>query len=326
MESIKLLQKGLEKFTIEIISLLAKLNTKCFEIQYELIYKYEPDAIKILSIELCPEIDFFDIQNLEYSLILNLSNGERKRLNEIELSNLSLLYCIVHTLQAAAFPKNYENVFKKKLHVEGKDIIITDPCYIIKKSNFDIKRKYVNMEDYDLLAKNNYKINELNAKQILKAYYKYKQGYKLQEKFDKEYYSQINDDWKKCKCGEDMKSLGINNYLITSTLYGDWSCTTYNSDTDKPIGHFCADAGLVGVFILDEILEYNPKFDYHLNKEWTTTLIKNFTGDIWFEKHHHEGIYEDTTDWHDKGDIWEEDSIHVVGKGNINFITKQTGF
>lgn len=66
-------------------------------------------------------------------------------------------------------------------------------------------------------------------------------------------------------------------------IYGDWSCTTFNSDTKKPIGEFCADAGLVGVFSLKEVLKYNPKFDYHTNRKWTTTLIKNFTGDVWFE-------------------------------------------
>jgi hypothetical protein len=330
MESVKLIEKGLEEVSIEILSLLAELNTKCFEFQHELVYKYEfvdneIVNIKVLSIELDLHYGAFDGSTLEYLLFLNLSNGKRKRLYEIGLSRTLLLYSILQELRCAAFSKDKGDVFSKKLHVEGKDIIITDPCYIIKERKRTVEHKYINYRDYDLIKKNNWKISELSAKQVLAAYKKYQQGSKLQKKYDEEYYSQGGDDWEDCDYGDNMEALGISNYLVTSTLYGDWSCTTFKEDTNEAIGHFCADAGLVGVFILDEVLEYNPKFDYHLNREWTTTLIKNFTGDIWFEKHHHEGVYEDTTEWHKKGDTWEEDTIHVVGKGNVNFITKQTG-
>lgn len=34
----------------------------------------------------------------------------------------------------------------------------------------------------------------------------------------------------------------------------------------KNIGGFCADAGMVAVFLLDEVLKYNPNFDYHINR------------------------------------------------------------
>lgn len=115
------------------------------------------------------------------------------------------------------------------------------------------------------------------------------------------------DDWNACNYGEDMEVFGFTNYLTHSTLYGDWSCTTFNSDTKEPIGEFCADAGLVSVFLLDEVLKYNPDFDYHINKTWTTTLIKDFDGDICFEK-------------------IDEDTLIVKGVGNINFETTQTGF
>ena len=33
---------------------------------------------------------------------------------------------------------------------------------------------------------------------------------------------------------------------------------------------------------MDELLKYNPDFDYHINKPWTTTLIKNFKGTVQF--------------------------------------------
>ena len=67
-----------------------------------------------------------------------------------------------------------------------------------------------------------------------------------------------NGDWSKCGYGDNMGRLGIKNYICRDTIYGDWSCTTFNSDTKEPIGEFCADAGLVAVFLLDEVLKYNP--------------------------------------------------------------------
>lgn len=148
------------------------------------------------------------------------------------------------------------------------DIIITDPCYIIKKNS---------------------------------------------------------GDWGKCGYGDNMKALRIENYLCRDTIYGDWSCTTFNSDTKEAIGEFCADAGMVAVFLLDEVLAYNPDFDFYETKPWTTTLIKDFDGDIEINIIHIEGVYDDDTEWHSKGDKWEDNEVRVIGKGNINFETHQTG-
>ena len=114
------------------------------------------------------------------------------------------------------------------------------------------------------------------------------------------------DDWEKSDLGENMEVLGIHTYISHSTLYGDWSCTTYNSDTKEKLGKFCADAGKVAVFLLDEILKYNPDYDDHIAKPWTTTLIKDFDGEVIFEI--------------------VDDEVSVVGRGNINFETHQTEF
>ncbi len=146
------------------------------------------------------------------------------------------------------------------------DVIITDPCYIIRKEN------------------------ELTE-----------------------------DDWDACEYGENMEALGIQNYLCRNTIYGDWSCTTFNTDTEEIIGHFCADAGLVAVFLLEEVLKYNPNFDYHINRPWTTTLIKNFDGEITLDVVDISGTDED-------GDEWEDSEVRAIGEGNINFYTTQTGF
>lgn len=142
-----------------------------------------------------------------------------------------------------------------------------------------------------------------------------------------------DNDWRCCHYGYDMESLGVNHYMTRDTIYGDWSCTTYNSDTGEEIGGFCADAGLVSVFLLEEILKYNPEFDYHTEKPWTTTLIKDFKGTVQFVVKRTEGVYEDTTEYHKKGDTWTVDNVEVIGHGidkltgkPINFVGKQTGF
>lgn len=115
-----------------------------------------------------------------------------------------------------------------------------------------------------------------------------------------------DNDWEKCGYEEDMERLGIKNYICRNTICGDWSCTTYNSDTNEEIGEFCADAGKVAVFLLDEVLAYNPEFDYHTERPWTTTLIKDYDGDVDFQV--------------------EDGEVRVVGKGNINFVGLQQVF
>ena len=136
--------------------------------------------------------------------------------------------------------------------------------------------------------------------------------------------------------------------IITDPCYimkdGDWErsnysdnmrirYTTFNSYTKEKIGEFCADTGRVSVILLDEVMKYNPEFDYHINKPWTTTLIKDFRGVVEFVVVHEEGIYEDTTRWYKKRERWEDDSLQVIGKGvnkatgkPLNFIAYQTGF
>ena len=165
------------------------------------------------------------------------------------------------------------------------------------------------------------------------------------------------DDWNACNYGENMEALGINNYITESTLYGNWSCTTYASENPQEtvdklaeiskyfsdkyekyggykdiseeqyellckdcdskqdaldlkvenIGHFYADAGLVSVFLLDEVLAYNPDFlQWAEEHSWCVTMIKDFDEDIEY--------YVDAA-----GDA------HIIGTGLTNFFTSQTG-
>ncbi len=229
------------------------------------------------------------------------------------------------------------------------DIIITDPCYICKEKEEVGKLPYSKdfftyeaEEDYpdfrestEEELREKARDNDLFAK-MLKANFlpyqwrteseQYKKENERYEAAIAEYRKNNISDWERCNYGEDFEELGIKNYICRDTIYGDWSCTTYNSDTNEVLGRFCADAGMVGVFLLDEVLKYNPDFNYHIERPWTTTLIKDFDGEIDFEIVHTEGVYEDDTEFHSKGEKWEDDSVSVVGKGNINFKTEQTGF
>ena len=124
--------------------------------------------------------------------------------------------------------------------------------------------------------------------------------------------------------GSGLRKYGFTDYIWESTIYGDWSCTTFHlkeESSNKPInelnnqdfyedrlGEFCADAGLVGVFLLEEILAFNPDFKYPTNEydvHWAT-LIKDFDGEIEYHI--------------------VDDEVFIKGVGNINFITRQTGF
>lgn len=150
------------------------------------------------------------------------------------------------------------------------DIIITDPCYIIKKWN------------------------------------------------------SAHNDWEQCECGQNMEVLGIHTYFTESTIYGDWGCTIYKITEDpykvidnfvetkekgyecSKLGDFCADAGLVSVFLLDEVRKYNPNIDKWIEEhDWCVTKISDFDGEA--------NYYVD-----------KAGNAHIVGIGNINFFTIQT--
>lgn len=83
----------------------------------------------------------------------------------------------------------------------------------------------------------------------------------------------------------DLEKYGIHG-ISSQTFYGDWSCHTFdaiNKDENgdpKILGKFCADGGIVCVADLNSVLKYNPDFDYHKTKDWTTTLIKDFKGTV----------------------------------------------
>lgn len=200
------------------------------------------------------------------------------------------------------------NITKEKMEAQRNrhifvkgDIIITDPCYIVKDrdestapkwEDFHPYKSMMEYPDYDKDTDSSVSFME-NGKRLDEAY----------RKWDKEHPEDRND-WN----NYDLSKFGIYTFLSRETMVGDWSCITINSDTKEKIGEFCADGGEVGVFLLEEVLKYNPSFDYHIDRPWTTTLIKDFEGEIWMEE--------------DK----KLECTRVIGKGNINFETKMVGF
>lgn len=303
-----------------ILQNMSELGVTKFELNN--VYYSIFDDIFITSIEFNQGATFiFDGINVAILLKLNLSNGKSIRINELPLDKFIELYHIFNVTKLAVIEKDdkADCGVVTKLKVKNKDIIITDPCYIIKENQGDkvvtkTKEfvKYPDQEKYDLIKKNGWDKYKLTMEQCLEQHRSMEKFYEAVS----EYYKQIEmdkdslDDWDLCEYGQNMGVLGIKKYLVSDTIYGDWSCTTYDDDSGKELGQFCADAGMVAVFLLDDVLKYNPDFDYHLKREWTTTWIKNFTGEIWIERRHN-----------DDG----EDSIHVVGRGNVNFSTEQTG-
>ena len=258
---------------------------------------------------------------------------------------------------------NLYNEYNKPMRFDG-DIIITDPCYIMnddtkpdystspewwdffskayltqevpyktyhypEASEYEDARiptfeEFCKMEHfpenhsfYDEETKNFlYEFHVINAthpEMYSETFEKEKAAYyEAQYKWQDENES----DWEKCGCGENMGALGIQNSLVAGTIYGDWSCTTYQLNPTptsdyKVIGHFCADAGLVGVFLLDEVMKYNPKYKDITDAPHCVTLIKDFHGEVSINIIH--------------DDEYDEDEVRVVGTGNINFETRQTG-
>lgn len=195
------------------------------------------------------------------------------------------------------------------------DILITDPCYILKKeeprdySTAPRYKDYVtheNLSDYPVESREE-KINAMYEEHH--AYEKAKRQWEIDHPY--------KDPWHDCNYGYRFEIFGIKHYMTRDTIYGDWGCTVFNTDTKESIGEFCADAGLVSVFLLDEVRAYNPEIDEWIkNHDWCATVIKDFHGDVHFRVYEEEFEYE--------GKICKDHSVRVEGFGNINFVGCQT--
>lgn len=116
-----------------------------------------------------------------------------------------------------------------------------------------------------------------------------------------------------------LGSLGFTDCIMGSTIYGDWSCTVWDMDSEKILGQFCADGGMYCVMYLNEVLKYAPAFDTHIIAPHAAAVIHDFKGDITPEV-----VRTPFVDSYGKDAV--DESVVINGKGNINFTTAQTGF
>ncbi len=107
------------------------------------------------------------------------------------------------------------------------------------------------------------------------------------------------EDWEICEYGSRMDKLGINNFM----------CVEYEEDAPDVIdengniiGSLCTDSGMIVVTKLIDLLNYDPEFNQHITYPENWTVIKNFNGDIEVREN--------------------DDSVQLIGKGNISFFTK----
>lgn len=212
-------------------------------------------------------------------------------------------------LRNLGFVKNFDYLLDgEEVQFDG-DIIITDPCYVCKDRDWTDEPvynsffRYPNFNDYE-----DKKEWETDNEAYRNAHNEWKKTHK--------------SDWEICEYGEKMENLGFTNYIVRDTIYGDWSCTTYNQNK-KVIGQFCADAGMVAVLLLDEVIKNNPDYKDHIENTHCVTLIKDFHGTVQTKV-----IKEEWTD--KKGKKYIDYSVIIEGKGisqgkTLEFTTNQTG-
>lgn len=295
---------------------------------------YLDEEAKEKALQYWDNDNFFGIELMTKSLYLEIECDKAECKRWYESLNLNFLnnYC--------------ENAYDRYLDSDPMefdgDIIITDPCYICKDkedvsaypNRFDFIKYDSEAEYPDYREMTQDEINRLDPLSKILVTLDLKKGYiskqyqKEREEYEKaieKYHQDNRSDWDLCNCGFAMYKLGITHYMTRDTLYGDWSCTTYDLNTKDKIGKFCADAGMVSVIALDEVLKYNPEFNYHEKRTWTTTWIKNFKGTVQFIVTKDSGVDEENHPW-------EDYSVEVIGHGidkitgnPIDFIGTQTG-
>lgn len=92
------------------------------------------------------------------------------------------------------------------------------------------------------------------------------------------------EDWDKCARGNKMEMLGLNTYVTMLHVQPDmnWTIIQPGVTEDKPfiaIGKFHVNTGNASVFLLDELLAYNPDYD-HTKDQRLVAIIPHFNGNI----------------------------------------------
>ena len=72
-----------------------------------------------------------------------------------------------------------------------------------------------------------YEFHVINVKKPMMYSETFEKEKAAYNKANYEWHEKNITDWELCGFGEVMENLGIQNSLVAGTIYGDWSCTTY---------------------------------------------------------------------------------------------------
>lgn len=329
-------EKICDKAAARIIELMMELG------EYQHMFNERVESSNLKFINSNGELERLNIEgvkierNFEQYMNLSFRNVRIKYSDSINWESLSYakhfrdIGTIIEKLEQDLFLKEYDTSEEcfKKVHIENEDIIITDPCYVVKRMSYEEEKKIQALieeeigkqktfADFSPAHKLNIDCSNLTHQQLLDEYNALCDFEDYHEKYVEEYrkrFEKYDDTW------HTLSELGFTDYIENTTYYGDWSCTTFETDENgeikgnKTLGNFCADSGMVAVLKLSEVLKYNPDFKNHIEKPWTTTVIENFTGDIWLKR----SVV--------KHERFSDVTLNVIGRGTTNFITQQTGF
>ena len=173
------------------------------------------------------------------------------------------------------------------------DILITDPCYIIRDGNDGFKEG---------ITKDDWKHSEY--------------GENLSNLGITDYLTENSGgdgSWEVLKANDPKEALvkygtmwsllnGIDSHSWPERYEAAERDLDNYLDSFECMGKFCADSGTTSIMNLDQVRKYNPDIDEWIKKhDHCATIIHDFDGEI-------------TTEEIDHG-------IHIIGEGNINFFT-----
>lgn len=129
----------------------------------------------------------------------------------------------------------------------------------------------------------------------------------------------------------NLEEIGISNYMMRDTIYGDWFCALFDVSNEKInkdstiLGYFCADSGMVIVADMEEVRKYNPKLEDKVKNSHLATIIYNFKGLVKYDVRQEQFEY--------NGNLYTDYYLVVSGEGinkktgkTIKFESRQIGF
>ncbi len=87
--------------------------------------------------------------------------------------------------------------------------------------------------------------------------------------------------WEVSDRGTKLEMFGFKDFICEDTSNGESFYEVYINQKRKPEGYFTSKTGIIGVFLLDEIMKFNPYFmDYYNYHMEDFAVINNFDGNV----------------------------------------------